>query len=408
MPTGALNNLPSAIALMVLTAILFTLRRRNRHLYIDTWVAAIFITFLAQLLWFIPVGFPTSHRPVHICALIANVLIGLAFALFNGKQNRPGRRRVYVLSLNAVPIIALVTIYGFDSTLHTSYYACAIFGIICALASLFLHSRTFVVIQGITWLLVIFFISQNNLRAAAYFATGSIYLYAAVNTWRMLSRRLGRIAIVTSLSIWAASFYVHPWVIAHPTYVTFATKIWEMQKFFAIVAMLLILLEYESSENQRLALHDQLTGLANRRLMEQRFLAAIKSGSCELILIDLNGFKAVNDTLGHLAGDDLLIEVSRKLHSLLAPNDTLARVGGDEFVIVSTQGNKSLAVHIRDAFPMSTTLAAPGDVVHACVGVACFPEDCTGLSGTAAIRALTQLADARMYAQKRIAAEPFR
>ena len=88
------------------------------------------------------------------------------------------------------------------------------------------------------------------------------------------------------------------------------------------------------------ALHDPLTGLANRALFEDR-LAQMSSrigrsgGYCALLLLDLDDFKWVNDTLGHLAGDQLLTEVAHRLQSVTRASDTLCRFGGDEFLYLA-------------------------------------------------------------------------
>ena len=87
------------------------------------------------------------------------------------------------------------------------------------------------------------------------------------------------------------------------------------------------------------ALHDPLTKLPNRTLLEDRLALALaksrRSGTCTgLLFLDLDRFKAVNDTYGHLVGDRLLIGVANRLSSTLRPGDTLARVAGDEFLVV--------------------------------------------------------------------------
>ena len=87
---------------------------------------------------------------------------------------------------------------------------------------------------------------------------------------------------------------------------------------------------------QHQASHDSLTDLANRSLFVQRVTDALASdrGAVSVIFIDINDFKTVNDSLGHAAGDDLLVVVARRLRECVRPCDTVARLGGDEFAIM--------------------------------------------------------------------------
>ena len=87
------------------------------------------------------------------------------------------------------------------------------------------------------------------------------------------------------------------------------------------------------------ALHDDLTGLANRRMLDEqlgRALAGLRRGGrhVALVMVDLDRFKAINDQHGHAAGDAVLVEVAGRLRSVVRPDDTVARIGGDEFVVL--------------------------------------------------------------------------
>lgn len=98
-------------------------------------------------------------------------------------------------------------------------------------------------------------------------------------------------------------------------------------------------LELQRHELQQLAYHDSLTGLPNRRLMLDRLAHALASSQRHqrpgaLLLLDLDNFKLLNDSLGHEAGDQLLMEVAQRLTSQLRQGDTVARLGGDEFVLI--------------------------------------------------------------------------
>jgi diguanylate cyclase (GGDEF)-like protein len=111
---------------------------------------------------------------------------------------------------------------------------------------------------------------------------------------------------------------------------------------------LLLKLKKQQSELELMAHHDGLTGLPNRTLLADRLAQALtraqRSGlRVALLCIDLDGFKPVNDTLGHAAGDLALQEVARRLSATVRESDTLARIGGDEFMIVMGELDDDLA-----------------------------------------------------------------
>jgi diguanylate cyclase (GGDEF)-like protein len=112
-----------------------------------------------------------------------------------------------------------------------------------------------------------------------------------------------------------------------------------MSFLFKSIADLVAELEVREADAQHQALHDALTGLANRALLEDRLGQALhrhrRSGEqVALLMLDLDHFKQVNDTLGHPAGDELVRQVGSRLRGLLRDTDTVARIGGDEFAIV--------------------------------------------------------------------------
>jgi diguanylate cyclase (GGDEF)-like protein/PAS domain S-box-containing protein len=120
-----------------------------------------------------------------------------------------------------------------------------------------------------------------------------------------------------------------------------------------LIAQMEDISERKESEERltRQALHDSLTGLPNRTLFADRVRMATARRSSQgfaLIYLDLDGFKLVNDTLGHAAGDQVLVEVARRLEQLLRAGDTLARLGGDEFALLCEGVGESEAKAIAD------------------------------------------------------------
>jgi diguanylate cyclase (GGDEF)-like protein/PAS domain S-box-containing protein len=133
-----------------------------------------------------------------------------------------------------------------------------------------------------------------------------------------------------------------------------------------------------------MAHHDPLTELPNRILLEHRFEQAVinaqRNGSCVgLLFLDLNHFKVINDSLGHLAGDALLVGVSKRLLESVREEDTVSRLGGDEFVIVLTEscvaGISVVAEKIVNRF-QEPVVAGRFDVsISFSIGIAVVPTD---------------------------------
>ncbi|QDL56651.1 EAL domain-containing protein [Rhodoferax aquaticus] len=153
-----------------------------------------------------------------------------------------------------------------------------------------------------------------------------------------------------------------------------------------------------------LALHDGLTGLPNRAHVMECFAAAVETVrqvGCEaaLIFIDLDNFKDVNDTLGHAAGDALLVEVARRLKNATSSTDLVARLGGDEFLILAAaddivQEVERLRARVLSHVGEPTVLLGTEVRVTPTMGVSIFPRDGTDLE------TLLRKADLAMYSGK--------
>jgi diguanylate cyclase (GGDEF)-like protein len=148
---------------------------------------------------------------------------------------------------------------------------------------------------------------------------------------------------------------------------------------------------YDASEQMRrdeylsqLAYYDALTGLPNRTLMEDRFRQALERARrlgqrVALLLVDLDHFKQINDSLGHAAGDHVLITVGARLQNCVRASDTVARLGGDEFVVVLSDIQDADPIHLAAAeilaaisspVPYSNQLLQ----VTPSIGISLFPD----------------------------------
>ena len=153
------------------------------------------------------------------------------------------------------------------------------------------------------------------------------------------------------------------------------------------------------------AQHDTLTGLPNRALLAaeaNRMLAAAEAarGRCAVIMLDLDGFKNVNDTLGHAAGDQLLVEIGTRLGGSVRVSDCVARLGGDEFVVMldrleSDVDAGQLAATLVERVSVPVTIDGLRLAVEASAGVALYPEH------GSTIESLLRCADVAMYDAKR-------
>ncbi len=158
---------------------------------------------------------------------------------------------------------------------------------------------------------------------------------------------------------------------------------------------------------RELAHSDPLTRMPNRLMFEERMAAALAAVGREpqpcalaVMFIDLDGFKPVNDSFGHVAGDTVLREIGRRLQSIARPEDTVARVGGDEFLLMTLRpGHEAVAAAIaqRVLEALTEPLTLPNDVVvnlSASIGIVLYPEHGHHAK-------LIANADAAMYAAKR-------
>ncbi len=165
-------------------------------------------------------------------------------------------------------------------------------------------------------------------------------------------------------------------------------------------------LKYAEMHIEHLATHDFLTGLPNRVLMLDRFAIALAharrtSSQVALLFVDLDGFKPVNDTYGHDAGDEVLRQIALRMQRGFRATDTVARFGGDEFVVILTQVHQTddvrpiaekLLEHIEEPIDLDDQQSV---CLSASIGVALYPRD--GETSELMIKA----ADSAMYAAKR-------
>jgi diguanylate cyclase (GGDEF)-like protein len=256
------------------------------------------------------------------------------------------------------------------------------------------------------WFAVGLLVNNGRFREAVYWSLCCVYSIAWFNfRQRLPQKSTGRLAILTGFFIWAAFFLVHPLIVQYRTYADIASHVWNMQKSLISIGMILVMLEEQVSSNRWLALHDELTGLPNRRSFEDGLACALErahrsNGSLAVFMLDLNGFKQINDSLGHHAGDQVLCEVSKNLREKVRGFDALARLGGDEFTLIAGLSEKQSVERLADAIreAVETPILVEGQAmsVTASLGISIYPDDAQDATR------LLRIADLRMYTYKQM------
>jgi diguanylate cyclase (GGDEF)-like protein/PAS domain S-box-containing protein len=181
---------------------------------------------------------------------------------------------------------------------------------------------------------------------------------------------------------------------------------WHQRIVDACVQLSALAIERKEARAQiaRLAYRDMLTGLPNRvrfRELIDEMIANCPTGNrIALLFLDLDHFKDVNDTLGHSAGDELLVALADCLRSQIGENDLLARLGGDEFVVVlpncDADGGSHIAARINQALASRLRLRTRSMPMSTSIGISIYPDNAT------TVDALMQQADAAMYEAKKV------
>ncbi len=411
------STLPNLIALAILVGVFWAISRKDTSERLHLWLAGWFLILLHFLAQFLSPANGSANKFLTAADIDFLTLASIAFVISVSSIATTWRRQVLMAVSIAIPCLAYSNGVIWEVASHPYYYAAIAIGALAPVAIFCrLHNKS------------------DLYTAAVLTATAST---AAVAVWGVATGHidLGMIVILTVLNFAAGSLYwkhhtrttagvlttvfgfglwglVFPIGLLFDTYfpnVPVESEIWNIPKYLVAVGMILTLLEEQIERSDYLAHHDDLTGLPNRRLLEDRLDQAIAHArrvGCKVavLLLDLDHFKEVNDTLGHRVGDMTLQAVVGQLTGRIRASDTLARSGGDEFTVVSEVQDANGAVALMAA--LDSALAAPLNIqggqvrTGLSIGLALYPDDGSDPDQ------LHAAADKAMYIAKRAARGP--
>jgi diguanylate cyclase (GGDEF)-like protein len=406
------STLPNLIALAILVVVFRAILRQGTserlHLWLAGWVLVL-VHFLAR---FLDVGHGLLDRLTSAVSVTSLEFASLAF-LVSVSDAAPNRRRQLLLAaVIGVPAVLYTNAVIWEVTGSIFYYGVIVLGLAGASLAIwgFCEKITPYVIGMLTGCLgvscgMFLVVARGKPELGIPLLLAAFNFTVAALFWHRLRRAtVGVLTTVLGFVAWGAVFPTAMLLNMYAPSLRVESEAWNIPKYFVAAGMILILLEDQIQKSEYLAYHDELTGLPNRRLLQDRLEQALaranrKGNKVAVLLLDLDHFKQVNDTFGHRIGDLALQQVVTRLASRMRVSDTLARSGGDEFTVVSdvadAEGAQVLVASLEMAFAVPFKLE--GKLIHTglSIGLALYPDD-GNISDE-----LYAAADRAMYVSKR-------
>ena len=405
--------LPDLIAIALLICAFASTARRHYSPTASMWLIAwlmIALHFISALFTDFPGVWGALAQILNLVALTwAGVLFQMAVIPY---RKEPSSRLMMYLLLTANTLY--LTLLFTSQPKWTLTIAAALFGLgplaITLLALRRCNSRYRWSTVTVNLILSVFLLAfQNRPGNGPYLAMNAVmvavFLDCAVKVFFAYRRATaGAFITIAGFTVWSSIFALGPALFYFYPQIHVEAEVWNLPKFIVAIGMILLLLEDQIEHNKHLALHDELTGLPNRRLFQDRLTNALErarrtGAQTALLLVALDHFKNVNDTLGHHVGDLLLERVGTICTGRVRRSDTVARTGGDEFSVVLEEPT-SRADAERVSHSLIQLLEEPLQLddhtvrIGASIGIAIYPDD------AADMESLCVAADLRMYENK--------
>lgn len=411
------SKLPDLGAVALLTCAFASVARRshnsNGNVWLTGWIM-ISVHFAAFMFASVPGAVGTLAG---ILGLTSLTWAGLLFMWASVPYRREASSRGMLILLLGTNTLYITLLSLVPSTSWTLVAAASLFGIL-PLGLTLLTLRRFS--HTLRWTVVFLYLDLAIFLLAFQRRPGigqelalngvlfAVFLGCSIHFWFSYRRpTAGAFITIAGFFFWAAVFVVAPGLQLFWPSLKVDNEVWNLPKYVAAVGMILLVLEDQIEHNKYLALHDELTGLPNRRLFLDRLTGALerarRTGThAALLLIDLDNFKQVNDTAGHPVGDLLLKRVSEMFSRRVRRSDTLARTGGDEFSLIledpiTRQDAERVGRSLMDMLDQPLELGKQTVRTGASVGIAIYPDD------AATGDEMCVVADRRMYVDKKSA-----
>jgi len=406
------NTLPDLLALTALVAVFASLLPRDPDSDLRLWLtgwALIVVHFAAKF------SDASGTKIVPSLLTLGTLeLAGLTF-MWAAVSRRVTRAGFVVFFSLALPLLAYMALGVWNVTAPTPYVWDAVAVVIFPAVAFayvlrkrpadFALAITACFVLGVSLLVVIRF--DGNPSDGIDNILTWLYLGAAALHWRRHPRATaGVLTTVGGFIAWGLVFPAGDALATWAPHLHIDDAAYNIPKYVVAIGVILTLLEAQVERTTYFALHDDLTGLPNRRLLEDRLsgaLARARRGGTKvaMLTIDLDHFKAVNDSFGHHAGDEFLRTVAQRFARRVRKTDTCARLGGDEFLVIADRIEDRAAAE-RFAHDILATLSDPirlrGQDVYAgaSIGVALYPDDGTDSE------TLRHVSDTAMYRVKQL------
>ncbi|RAP57223.1 GGDEF domain-containing protein [Oleiagrimonas sp. MCCC 1A03011] len=406
--------LPDFLAIGGLVAAFWSLLKRTQQTRLRYWLVGWVLILIHIAAQFVSQNVPAVAESASAISVVMLLLTSLAFIWAGNDMRRDaGSHDLPLTLLSSIPdaLFYVGLIYGVEQ--GALYYVLTAAGLASSLwvfcSGRRLDDRTERRMRGAILVLVyavqavLLYLEQGGM--ALNWSLFWHYLAAAV-FFRMASDQPGVGVRFTTLSFlaWSLAFPVSVVIRIFWPHLHVEHEVWNLPKFLVATGLIFTLLEEQMNKAEHASLHDALTDLPNRRLFLRYLLQAVRESrerksKLAVLVIDLNGFKQVNDLHGHAVGDLLLQGITQRFAACMRKRDMLARLGGDEFAVILTDlPNRDAAARVAEK--LRDVLKTPIEVesfslqASASIGVSVYPDDGDDVSR------LYASADRDMYSHK--------